>query len=195
MKLLDTMASNKKIAKQLHLPFQSGSDEILKQMNRKYTSSDYLKLIDYAKKVMPDIVLTSDVIVGFPGETEEQFEDTLKLIKKVKYDTLFTFIYSKRNGTKAAVMENQISREIKQQRFERLLDVQNKISKEKNDALLNKTLKVFVEGKSKNNKNVLTGKTEGLKTVDFIGDESLIGNFINVKITKAKTWSLYGVII
>lgn len=191
-KLLDTMSACDKVCNQLHLPFQAGNDRVLKVMNRRYTSSDYLELIDYAKQKMPDITLTSDVIVGFPGETYEEFCDTVKLIEQVEFDNLFTFIYSKRNGTPAATMENQVSDQDKSTRFNELLNALHPISKKKNDLLFGKTLKVFVEGTSKTNENILTGRTEGGKTVDFEGDESLIGSFAYVKITECKTWSLFG---
>ena len=191
-KLIDTMASCQKVCNQLHLPFQSGNDRVLKEMNRNYTFDKYLKLIEYAKEKMPDITLTSDVIVGFPGETDEEFEDTVRLVECVEFDNLFTFIYSKRTGTPAAVMENQIDDNIKSARFNRLLEALHPISKKRNDLLLNKTLKVFVEGMSKTDSCVLSAKTEGGKTVDFKGDKALIGQFAYVKITQCKTWSLAG---
>ncbi len=191
-KLLDTMAECDKVCRQLHLPFQSGSDRVLDAMNRRYTAEKYVSLIDYAKEKMPDIALTSDVIVGFPGETEAEFEKTVELVKRVEFDNLFTFIYSKREGTPAAVMADPVTDEQKQRRFDRLLEVIHPISRKKNERLLNKTVKVFVEGTSKTDKNVLTGKTEGGKTVDFKGESSLIGGFAFVKITECKTWSLAG---
>ena len=191
-KLIDTMASCQKVCNQLHLPFQCGNDRVLKEMNRNYTFDKYLKLIEYAKEKMPDITLTSDVIVGFPGETDEEFEDTVRLVECVEFDNLFTFIYSKRTGTPAAVMENQIDDNIKSARFNRLLEVLHPISKKRNDLLLNKTLKVFVEGMSKTDSCVLSAKTEGGKTVDFKGDKALIGQFAYVKITQCKTWNLAG---
>lgn len=194
-KLIDTMAACDKVCRQLHLPFQSGNDRVLKAMNRNYTYDKYVALTDYAKEKMPDIVLTSDVIVGFPGETEEEFEDTVRLLKRVEFDNLFTFLYSKRTGTPAAVMEDQIDDDIKSDRFNRLLSALHPISKKKNDLLLNKTLKVFVESESKTNPDVLAGKTEGGKTVDFRGDKSLIGSFVYVKITECKTWNLLGELI
>ena len=191
-KLIDTMADCDKVCNQLHLPFQSGNDRVLKAMNRHYTFDQYVSLTDYIREKIPDIVLTSDVIVGFPGETEEEFEDTVRLVKRVEFDNLFTFIYSKRSGTPAAVMKDQIDDDIKSQRFDRLLSVLHPISKIKNDAYMGKTVKVFVEGESKTDSNVLSGKTEGGKTVDFIADKSLIGSFATVKITKCKTWNLLG---
>ncbi len=192
IKLLDTMASCDKVCKQLHLPFQAGNDRVLKVMNRRYTADKYVELIDYAKKVMPDLTITSDVIVGFPGETYEEFLDTIKLLKRVEFDNLFTFIYSRRSGTPAAVMEDQIPDAEKSKRFNELLGELHPISKRKNDLLVGKTLKVFVECVSKSDKTVLTAKTEGGKTVDFKGSEDLIGSFVNVEITESKTWFLIG---
>ena len=191
-KLIDTMAECDKVCNQLHLPFQSGNDRVLRVMNRRYTREKYMRLIDYVKAKIPDITLTSDVIVGFPGETDEEFNDTVSLVEYVQFDNLFTFNYSKRTGTPASEMENQIDDSVKSERFDRLLKTLHPISKLKNDKLLNKTLRVFVEGESKTNPDVLAGKTEGGKTVDFVGDKSLIGNFAYVDIIESKTWSLVG---
>ncbi len=191
-KLLDTMASCKKVCHQLQLPFQSGSDAVLKQMNRNYTAESYYSLIEYARKVMPDVVITSDVIVGFPGETEEDFQDTLALIEKVQFDNLYTFLYSRRTGTKAALSENQIDEEIKKERFNRLLAVQHPICLLKNKEMEGKDYMVYVESVSKNDPNHLTGKTMGGKTVDFPGNADLIGTFCEITVTKAKSWSLDG---
>ena len=141
---------------------------------------------------MPDIALTTDIIVGFPGETTEEFEDTLSTLKEVRYDTIFSFIYSRRPGTPASEMEDVITPEEKKRNFDRMLEIQDVISKEKNLALEGKVLKVLVEGKSKNNDAFLAGRTEGGKTVNFQGDNSLIGQFADVEITDAKTWSLMG---
>ncbi len=194
-KLIDTMASCEKVCKQLHLPFQAGNDRVLNAMNRRYTAQKYIELIDYAKEKMPDITLTSDVIVGFPGETADEFMDTVKLLKRVEFDNLFTFLYSKRSGTPAAVMDDQIDEQEKSRRFNILLSELHPISKQKNDLLVGKNVRVFVESISKTNDNVLTGKTEGGKTVDFVGDKSLIGSFANVKITDSRTWFLLGELI
>ena len=191
-KLLDTMAECSKVCKQLQLPFQSGSNRILKEMNRNYTAESYYELIEYAKKRMPDIVITSDVIVGFPGETDEDFLGTLNLIEKVKYDNLYTFLYSRRTGTKAATAENQIDEATKKARFQRLLSLQHPICLMKNKEMEGKDYRVYVESISKNNPDTLSGKTEGGKTIDFKGDPSLIGTFCIVTVTKAKTWSLDG---
>ena len=194
-KLIDTMASNDKICKQLHLPFQAGSNRILKLMNRVYTKEEYLEKIEKVKKKMPDITLTTDIIVGFPGETKEDFEHTIDVLEKVRYDTIFSFIYSKRGGTPAAIMEDPISMEEKKENFNRLLDVQDKISYEKNKALEGKVMKILVEGKSKTDESFMTGRTEGGKVVNFKASPQLKGQFLDVKITEAKTWSLMGEII
>lgn len=194
-KLLDTMANCDKVCKQLHLPFQAGNDRVLKEMNRRYTSEQYKKLISYAREKMPDITLTSDVIVGFPGETFDEFMDTVKLVEEIEFDNLYTFIYSRRSGTPAAIMENQVDKEEKSRRFDILLKVLHPISKKKNDLLYKKVVRVFVEGLSKTDSTVLSGKTEGGKTVDFVGDENLIGSFVCVEIIECKTWSLVGKIV
>lgn len=191
-KLIDTIAECKKVSKHIHLPVQSGSDRILKLMNRHYIRESYLELIDYAKSKIDNLVLTSDIIVGFPTETEEDFNDTIDLIEKVRFDTLFTFIFSKRKGTSAEKMEGQITYEDKHKRFNILLKVQNDISKQINEAYSGKTVKVLAEGYSETDKNMLTGRTDGNKIVNFSGSENLIGQFIDVEITETKTWSLFG---
>lgn len=188
-KLFDTMASHPKIAKQFHLPFQSGNDRILKAMNRHYDRAQYLSLIEYGRKLMPEIVFTSDVIVGFPGETEEEFEDTVSLIEQVRYEALFTFIYSPRPGTPAAELPDPTTKEEKNRRFDRLLAVQNAISEEKHKALIGKTLRVLVDGKDGDK---LTARTDGGRLVRLDGEDALMGQFINVTITDASTWSLVG---
>ena len=188
-KLFDTMAKYDKIAKQLHLPFQSGSSRVLKAMNRHYDRETYLEKVNYAKSVMPDLVLTSDVIVGFPGETEEEFEETISLIEAVHYDSLFTFIFSPRPGTPAARMEDPTPKEEKSRRFDRLCDVQNRISVEIHNNYVGKTMRCLVDGKDK---DMLTARTEGGRLVRFAGCDSLIGTYQNVKITGATTWSLTG---
>ncbi len=189
-KLFDTMAAEPKIAKQLHLPFQSGSSRVLKAMNRHYDREKYLSLVEYAKSVMPDLVLTSDVIVGFPGETEEEFEETLSLIEKVRYDSLFTFIFSPRIGTPAAKMEDPTPKEEKNRRFDKLCALQNTISEEIHRTYVGKTFRCLVDGKDK---DLLTARTEGGRLVRFPGEDSLIGNFICLTITDSGTWSLTGI--
>ena len=191
-KLIDTMAREPKICKQLHLPIQAGNNRVLKTMNRRYTKEDYLAKISKIKEKMPGIALTTDIIVGFPGETTEEFKDTLEVLREVRYDTIFSFIYSRRPGTPASSMEDVISPEEKKRNFDELLRIQDAISKEKNLELLGRTVTVLTEGESKNNPEFLAGKTEGGKTVNFRGDKSLVGQFVNVRITDAKTWSLTG---
>jgi len=190
-KLFDTMAAEPKIAKQLHLPFQSGSSRVLKAMNRHYDREKYLSLVEYAKSVMPDLVLTSDVIVGFPGETEEEFEETLSLIEQVRYDSLFTFIFSPRIGTPAAKMEDPTPKEEKNRRFDKLCALQNSISEDIHRAYVGKTFRCLVDGKDK---DMLTARTEGGRLVRFMGDDSLIGSFAQLTITDSGTWSLTGIL-
>ena len=188
-KLFDTIAKYDKICKQFHLPFQSGNDRVLHAMNRRYTAAQYLELVDYGRSLMPELVLTSDVIVGFPGETEAEFEDTLKLIERVRYDALFTFIFSPRAGTPAASMDDPTPRAEKNQRFDRLCALQNRISEEKHRAYIGKTLRVLVDGRDGDK---LTARTDGGRLVRLDGGDELIGQFLNVTITGSTTWSLFG---
>ncbi|MBE6917194.1 MAG: tRNA (N6-isopentenyl adenosine(37)-C2)-methylthiotransferase MiaB [Ruminococcaceae bacterium] len=188
-KLFDTMAANPKIAKQLHLPFQSGSSRVLKAMNRHYDREKYLESVRYAKSVMPDLVLTSDVIVGFPGETEEEFEQTISLIQQVRYDSLFTFIFSPRNGTPAAAMDDPTPKEEKSRRFDRLCAVQNAISEQIHQEYVGKTFRCLVDGCDK---GFLTARTEGGRLVRFEGNAELIGSFQYLTVTGSTTWSLTG---
>ena len=188
-KLFDTIAKYPRIAKQFHLPFQSGNDRVLKAMNRHYNREEYLKLAHYGRQIMPELVLTSDVIVGFPGETEEEFEDTISLIEDVRYDALFTFIFSPRAGTPAAKMDDPTPKEEKNRRFDRLCAVQNRISLEIHQGYVGKTVRVLCDGRDK---DLLTARTEGGRLVRFAGDDSLIGQFLDVTITGCTTWSLVG---
>ncbi len=188
-KLFDTMAAYPRIAKQLHLPFQSGSSRVLKAMNRHYDRETYLEKVNYAKSVMQDLVLTSDVIVGFPGETEEEFEETISLIEAVRYDSLFTFIFSPRPGTPAAKMDDPTPKEEKSRRFDRLCAVQNRISEQIHHDYEGKIFRCLVDGRDK---SMLTARTEGGRLVRFPGDDSLIGTYQNITITGATTWSLIG---
>ena len=188
-KLFDTIAKYDKICKQFHLPFQSGNDRVLHAMNRRYTAAQYLELVDYGRSLMPELVLTSDVIVGFPGETEAEFEDTLKLIERVRYDALFTFIFSPRAGTPAASMDDPTPRAEKNQRFDRLCALQNRISEEKHRAYIGKTLRVLVDGRDGDK---LTARTDGGRLVRLDGGDELIGQFLNVTVTDSTTWSLVG---
>ena len=188
-KLFDTMAAYPKIAKQLHLPFQSGSSRVLKAMNRHYDREKYLELVDYAKQVMPDLVLTSDVIVGFPGETADEFEETISLIQQVRYDALFTFIFSPRAGTPAAEMEDPTPKEEKNARFDRLCAVQNGISEEIHRDYVGKRMRVLVDGQDG---DLLTARTEGGRLVRLPGDPARIGSYAYATITASTTWSLAG---
>ena len=188
-KLFDTISKYDKICKQFHLPFQSGNDRVLHAMNRRYTAAQYLELVDYGRSLMPELVLTSDVIVGFPGETEAEFEDTLKLIERVRYDALFTFIFSPRAGTPAASMDDPTPRAEKNQRFDRLCALQNRISEEKHRAYVGKTLRVLVDGRDGDK---LTARTDGGRLVRLDGGDELIGQFLNVTVTDSTTWSLVG---
>ena len=189
-KLFDTMAASPKIAKQLHLPFQSGSSRVLKAMNRHYDRETYLEKVNYAKSVMPDLVLTSDVIVGFPGETDEEFEETLSLISQVHYDSLFTFIFSPRAGTPAATMDDPTPKEEKNRRFDKLCALQNSISEQIHNHYVGKTLRCLVDGQDK---DLLTARTEGGRLVRFSGNTELIGQYLPITITGATTWSLTGI--
>ena len=191
-KLFRTMAECEKCAHQLHLPVQSGSDRILRAMNRNYTREKYIAQAELAKSYMPDLVLTTDIIVGFPGETDEDFEDTISLVEKVRYDAMFTFIYSKRKGTPAAEMPDPYSREDKQRHFDRLMDVSNRISGEKHREYEGKVVRVLVDGETGRDEYNLSSRTNGGRLVHLRGDSGLIGQFINVRIVSSNTWALYG---
>ena len=191
-KLFRTMAECEKCAHHLHLPVQSGNDRILKAMNRNYDHQTYLKKLETARSLMPDLVVTTDIIVGFPGETEEEFEDTIRLCEQVRYDAMFTFIYSRRNGTPAASMPDPYSREEKQRHFDRLTETANRISGEKHREYEGKLLKVLVDGETGREEYNLSSRTNGGRLVHLKGDLSLIGQFVNVRITASNTWALYG---
>lgn len=192
--LIDTMANSKHICKHLHLPVQSGSDRILKLMNRHYNRAKYMETVNYAKEKMPGLSLTSDIIVGFPGETYDDFKMTLSLIKDVGFSSLFTFIYSKRVGTKAAKMEDPVSYEEKSKWFKELLEVQEEMALKHTKSLVGKEIKVLVESKA-SKQGMLTGRTEGNIIVDLAGKEELIGKFMNVKIIQATNWMVKGEIL
>lgn len=194
-KLIETMGQCKKVCEQLHLPFQAGSNKILKAMNRKYTKEEYLQKIEKVKKHLPGVALSTDVIVGFPGETEEDFEETLDVIRQVGFDQAFTFIYSRRKGTPAAEMENQLDEDQKHKSFEKLVKLQNDIGKIINDAYLDKTIEVLVEGPSKSDSSKFTGRSRTGKVVNFSGQGDIIGKLVNVKITKVFSWFLNGEMI
>ena len=191
-RLIEVLAKGGNLVEHIHLPVQSGSTEILKKMARKYTREQYLELVRKIKAAIPHVVLSTDIIVGFPGETEEQFQETLSLVEEVGYDSAYTFIYSPREGTPAAAMEDNVPLEVKKERLQRLMDLQNRISLEKNLALQGQVLEVLVEGESKTNPDVLSGRTRTNKLVHFVGDKSLIGKFVEVRVTEAKTWTLRG---
>ena len=190
--VIEAIANNSKIARVLHLPLQSGSSAVLKKMNRKYTKEQYLELVDKIKTRIPDVVLSTDIIVGFPGETEEDFEDTLDVVRKVNYEQVFMFIYSRREGTVADKMENQIPEEIKHKRFDRLKELFDSRVSENNQKYIGTTQKILVDGYSKNDKETLTGRTDINKVVNFKGNEELIGKMINIKITEEHKWYLTG---
>lgn len=181
-----------KVCEHVHLPFQAGSNKILKAMNRKYTKEKYLNLVDKLRNEIPEVAITTDIIVGFPGETEDDFQETIDVVKKAKFDSAFTFLYSIREGTPAAKMENQVPDNIKHERFQRLLDVLYPINLEINEKLKNKVLDVLVEEVSKTDESMLTGRTRTNKLVHFKGDKTLIGKSVNVKIINPKTWFLEG---
>ena len=191
-RLFDTMAACEKVAPHLHLPFQAGNDRVLRAMHRGYTREHYLELIRSLRARIPDIVLTSDVIVGFPGETTEEFEDTLKVLEEVEFDALFTFIYSPRKGTPAAELPDPLSKEEKAANFQRLVDLQNAISARKQAAYVGKTMRCLVDVLSEDPRHNLNARTAGGRLVHFSGDEALLGQFVDLKITDASTWALFG---
>ena len=193
-KLIDTMAAGKHIAHRFHLPLQSGNDRVLKAMNRHYDMAKYLDTVRYMREKMPDVVLTSDIIVGFPGETEEEFEDTLGALESVRFDMLYSFIYSPRKGTPAAEME-QVPDVIKGNRFDRLLAVQNRIAAELNLPAQGTTLRVLCDGESKGDRTVYSGRTEGNKIVFFAGTPDMTGNFVSVRVDKTEPFALWGEIV
>ena len=194
-KLFDAMARSRHVAKQLHLPVQSGCDRVLRAMNRPYDKAKYLDLITYARKVMPELVLTSDVIIGFPGETEAEAMETVALVEQVRFDALFTFIFSPRPGTPAAKMDDPVSREEKQKWFDRLCDTQNRISEELHAAYVGRTLRCLVDGESDDARWPLTARTAGGRLVHLVGDKSAVGTYHDVKITDSNTWALFGELV
>mgnify|MGYP002754777002 FL=1 len=191
--VIEAIADNSKIARMLHLPLQSGSTRILDAMNRGYTKEQFIELAKKIKKRIPDIGLTTDVIVGFPGETEEDFQDTMDVIREVEFENAFMFMYSKRSGTPAATMEEQVDEQVKSERLQQLMRLQNYKAKEESQKYLGKTVKVLVEGPSRKNPEMLTGRTSTHKIVLFKSPGiDLKGKFVNTKIYEAKTWTLYG---
>lgn len=192
--LLDTMADCEKVAKHLHLPVQSGNSRVLKAMNRKYDRKKYLSLIEYAYSVMPELSITSDIIVGFPGETYEEFKDTLSLVEKVRYTSLYTFIFSARKGTRAYDMEDPVPREEKGRWFRELTDLQEKIAGERTAQMKGRVYRVLCEEKAKK-EGMISGRTQGNVIVEFPADESVIGTFQNVKVTDCRTWIVNGELV
>lgn len=191
--MIDAMAKSSNIVTHLHLPIQSGSDRILKKMNRRYTVEKYKDLINYCREKMPDLVLTTDIIVGFPGETDEEFKMTEQVLRDVKFDMAYIFIYSKRSGTPAATFEDQVPEEVKRVRLQDLMDVQNVVSLELNEAYENKDVEVIIEGPSRNNEDVWFGRTSGNKMVLFPKtDNCVIGRTAMAHVEKAQTWILKG---
>jgi tRNA-2-methylthio-N6-dimethylallyladenosine synthase len=190
--LFQAMAECEKVAPQLHLPFQAGNDRVLKVMNRRYTREQYLDKVRRLRALIPNVVLTSDVIVGFPGETTEEFEDTLRVLEEVRFDALFTFIYSPRKGTPAAEMPDPLTKEEKGANFQRLVDLQNKISAEKHADYVGKTFRVLIDGTSEDPRHNLTSRTPGGRLVHLSGDAALVGSYAQVKVVDCNTWALYG---
>ena len=191
--VIEAIADNSKIARMLHLPLQSGSTKILNAMNRGYTKEEFITLAKKIKEKIPDIGLTTDIIVGFPGETEEDFQDTMDVVNEVGFENAFMFMYSKRSGTPAATMAEQVTEQIKSERLQQLMRLQNYKAKEESQKYLGKTVKVLVEGPSRKNPEMLTGRTSTHKIVLFKSPGTdLKGKFVNTKIYEAKTWTLYG---
>jgi len=193
--LITAIKECSKICNHVHLPVQAGSNYVLNRMNRRYTKEHYLKLVEKLKKEIPDVAITTDIIVGFPGETEDDFLETVDVVKNVQYDSAFTFLYSVREGTKAAEMEDQVPDDVKHDRFNRLLDVLYPIVLERNIQCIDKVYPVLVESVSKTSNNYLTGRTEHFRLVHFMGGEDLIGKIVNVKITDVKTFHMEGNIV
>lgn len=192
--LIFAMRDLEKVCEHIHLPVQSGSTKILRQMNRHYTKEDYLRLVEKLRENIPDIAITTDIIVGFPGETEEDFDDTLDVVRKVEFDSAFTFIYSKRKGTKAAEMPNQVPDEVKHERFQRLVKLVEEIALKKNQQMLGKTYEILIDGYSKRN-NLLVGRTRTNKIVNVKCSNEFMYKFVNVKILEASRHWLYGEVI
>ncbi len=193
--LINAIKESEKICNHVHLPVQSGSNNILKEMNRKYTREHYIALADKIRHEIPDVAITTDIIVGFPGETTDDFMETVDLVKNVQYESAFTFLYSPREGTKAATMENQIPEDEKHERFNHLLDTLYPIALRKNEECIGKTYKILVDEVSKSSGEYLTGRTQHFRLVHFKGDKSLIGKIVNVKIDTVKTFFLEGTIV
>ena len=194
-KLIAAFAECDKLCNYIHLPVQAGSSSVLRRMNRKYTREQYLELVKKLREAVPGIAISTDIIVGFPGETEEDFCETLSLAEEIQYDSAFTFLYSPRRGTPAADYENQIPEDVKHERFNRLVEVMNRGSKARNAAFVGRVCRVLVDGPDKKSSGILNGRTEEFKLVDFEGPEELIGSMVDVEITASNTFSLQGRIV
>lgn len=194
-KLIQAYVDCEKLCNYIHLPVQCGSSRVLKEMNRKYSREDYLELIRKLRTAVPDITISTDIIVGFPGETEEEFQETLSLVAEVEYDSAFTFLYSIRKGTPAEKYEDQIPEDVKHERFNRLVDLVNEISAKKNAAYVGRVEKVLVEGYSKNTAMTYSGRTDGFKLINFEGTEDMVGRIVDVRVTQGKTFSLEGEVV
>ena len=193
--VIDAIAECKSVCKVIHLPLQSGSTDVLNLMNRRYSKESYLELVEKIRNKIPNVTFSTDIIVGFPGETEEDFLDTLDVVKKVRFEQVFMFIYSIRKGTKAETMLNHVPDDVKSERFNRLKALADKITEEENEKYVGTVQKVLVEGVSKTNENVLTGRTKSSKVVNFAGDKNLIGKEIDIHIVSQHIWYLKGEII
>ncbi|MBR3646070.1 MAG: tRNA (N6-isopentenyl adenosine(37)-C2)-methylthiotransferase MiaB [Lachnospiraceae bacterium] len=193
--LIDVMAASTKICKQMHLPVQSGSSRLLEVMNRHYTKEKYLEIVEKIKNRIPDISISTDIIVGFPGETEEDFQETLDVVRKVEYDSAFTFIYSKRSGTPAAEIDCQVPEDVIKDRFDRLLNVINEISAKKTDKLTGKVMEVLVEEENDHDDTLVTGRLSNNTLVHFKGSKDLIGSLVNVKLDESKGFYYIGTMV
>ncbi len=191
-RLVDVMASGKHIARHFHLPLQSGSDDVLRRMNRRYDRAKYLEILDYMREKMPSIAVTSDIIVGFPGETDADFEDTLSMLERARFDMIYSFIFSPRKGTPAATMEAPVPRAVQNARFDRLLALQEGISQASNDPLVGRCVRVLCDGASKTDAAMLSGRTSENKIVFFPDDGTRQGEFVNIEIDRAAPFALYG---
>jgi len=193
--LVEVIWKSSKVCEHFHLPLQSGSNKILKKMNRGYTREDYLEMVEYIRQLIPEASITTDFIVGFPGEEERDFTDTLDMVERVRFDSAFTFMYSPRKGTAATEMPDHLNQEVKKERLSRLIQLQSRISKEINEKLRGRRVEVLVEGVSKENSSMLTGRTRTNKTVNFKGEKELLGKLVKVMIKEPKTWSLDGELV
>ena len=194
-KLINTISDLDKVCEQFHLPVQAGSNKILKEMNRGYTREEYIELVNKIRDKNPNAAISTDTIVGFPGETEEDFQKTIELYKELRFDMAYMFNYSQRSGTPAAEKENQIPEEVKKERLQYLMDLQSEIGAEKNKELIGETVEVLVDGPSKKDPNKLAGRSRTHKIVIFEGDENLTGEIVNVMIKKAQSWTLFGELV